>query len=40
MRYYVHMILAMADVRYQSAYLEQVAISEWLISVVNQIIKR
>ena len=40
MRYYVHMILAMADARYQAAYWEQVAVSEWWLSVVNQITNR
>lgn len=40
MRYYLHMLLAMADARYQSAYWEQVAVSEWWLSVVDQIIKR
>ena len=34
------MILAMADSRYQAAYWEQVAVSEWWLSVVNQITKR
>ena len=40
MRYYVNMIIAMADSRYQAAYCEQVAVSEWWLSVVNQITKR
>ena len=40
MRYYAHMILAIADARYQSAYWEQVAVSEWWLSVVEQITKR
>lgn len=40
MRYYLHLILAIADARYQSAYLEQVAVSEWWLSVVEQITKR
>jgi len=34
------MILAMADASYQAAYLEQVAVSEWWLSVVEQITKR
>lgn len=40
MRYYLHMLLAMADARYQDACWEQVAVSEWWLSVVDQIIKR
>lgn len=40
MRYYVHMIIAMADASYQAAYWEQVAFSEWWLSVVEQITKR
>jgi hypothetical protein len=34
------MLLAMADVRYQAAYWEQVAVSEWWLSVVDQIPSR
>lgn len=40
MRYYLYMLLAMADARYQSAYWEQMAVSEWWLSVVEQITKR
>ena len=40
MSYYLYMLLAMAEARYQAAYWEQVAVSEWWISVVNQITKR
>lgn len=31
------MLLAMAEARYQAAYWEQVAVSEWWLSVVDQI---
>lgn len=34
------MILAMADASYQAAYWEQVAVSKWWLSVVEQITKR
>jgi hypothetical protein len=40
MRYYVNMIIAMADARYQAAYWEQVSVSEWWLFVVTQITKQ